>query len=88
MELAGKNHLHIAHVNSYCRGLNRNPAEEALEAAKALKEHRNLVSESYLGTINGTSAGIRDGLPSSHVTRNCLKMGGYTADEKGWVRLS
>ncbi|MGI6632527.1 MAG: amidohydrolase family protein [Bacillota bacterium] len=83
VELAGKNHLHIAHVNSYCRGLNRNPAEEALEAAKALKEHRNLVSESYLGTINGTSAGIRDGLPSSHVTRNCLKMGGYTADEKG-----
>jgi len=83
VELAGKNHLHIAHVNSYCRGLHRTPAAEALEAAELLRSHRNLVSESYLGTINGTSAHIKDGLPSSHVTRNCLRMGGYTPDEKG-----
>lgn len=83
VELAGKNRLHIAHVNSYCRGLHMTPAAEALEAVELLKTHRNLVSESYLGTINGTSAHIKDGLPTSHVTRNCLRMGGYTPDEKG-----
>jgi hypothetical protein len=83
VELAGKNHLHIAHVNSYCRGLHRTPAAEALEAAESLRQHRNLVSESYLGTINGTSASCVDGLPASHVTRNCLRMGGYEPNEKG-----
>ena len=83
VELAGNNHLHIAHVNSYCRGLHRTPAAEALEAAESLRKHRNLVSESYLGTINGTSAQCVDGLPSSHVTRNCLKMGGYEPTEEG-----
>lgn len=83
VRLAGKNHLHIAHVNSYCRGLNKIPAAEALEAAESLRQHRHLVSESYLGTINGTSAGCVGGLPGSHVTRNCLKMGGYEPTEKG-----
>ena len=83
VKLAGKNHLHIAHVNSYCRGLHKVPAAEALEAVEALRTHRNLVSESYLGTINGTSANIIDGLPASHVTRNCLRMGGYEPNEKG-----
>lgn len=83
VRLAGKNRLHIAHVNSYCRGLHKTPAAEALEAVEALRTHRNLVSESYLGTINGTSAHIKDGLPTSHVTRNCLRMGGYEPNEKG-----
>lgn len=83
VRLAGKNRLHIAHVNSYCRGLLKTPAAEALEAVEALRTHRNLVSESYLGTINGTSAHIKDGLPTSHVTRNCLRMGGYEPNEKG-----
>jgi N-acyl-D-aspartate/D-glutamate deacylase len=83
VKLAGKNRLHIAHVNSYCRGLNKVPAAEALEAAESLRQHRHLVSESYLGTINGTSASCVDGLPTSHVTRNCLKMGGYEPTEKG-----
>lgn len=83
IELAGKNRLHIAHVNSYCRGLHEDPAMEALKAAEALARNRHLVSESYLGTINGTTAACRDGLPVSHVTRNCLKMRGYDPTEKG-----
>lgn len=83
IELAGKNRLHIAHVNSYCRGLTKTPAQEALDAVEALKKSRHLVSESYLGTINGTSAHCVDGLPSSHVTRNCLKMRGFEPTEKG-----
>lgn len=83
IQLAGKNHLHIAHVNSYCRGLVETPASEALKAVEALKTHRHLVSESYLGTINGTSALCVNGVPSSHVTRNCLKMRGFEPTEKG-----
>lgn len=83
IELAGKNRLHIAHVNSYCRGLCKTAAQEALEAAEALKKNRHLVSESYLGTINGTTAECENGQPKSHVTRNCLKMRGFEPTEKG-----
>lgn len=86
IELAGKNRLHIAHVNSYCRGLTKPPAREALDAVEALTGARHLVSESYLGTINGTSGHCVDGLPSSHVTRNCLKMRGYEPTEEGLER--
>ncbi len=83
IELAGDNRLHIAHVNSYCRGLVKSAAEEALTAVEALKSKRHLVSESYLGTINGTGGKCKDGLPESHVTRNCLKMRGFEPSQKG-----
>jgi cytosine/adenosine deaminase-related metal-dependent hydrolase len=82
IDLAGENRLHIAHVNSYCRGLIKTPAREALTAVEALREKRHLVSESYLGTINGTGAECRNGVPVSHVTRNCLKMRGFEPTEK------
>ena len=83
IELAGKHHLHIAHVNSYLRGMIKDPVEEDFIALSALKGKKNLVSESYLGVINGTGAKVVDGLPQSHVTRNCLRMRGYEATEKG-----
>ncbi len=86
IRLAGRNRLHIAHVNSYCRGLSKTPAQEALHAVEALAANRHLVSESYLGTINGTSATCKDGLPVSHVTRNCLRMGGFEPTEEGMGR--
>jgi len=84
VELAGDNCLHICHVNSYLRGLVRDPAEEVLEGLAAIEGRRNLVSESYLAIINGTGGRIGpDGLPASHVTRNCLKMRNYEVSEKG-----
>ncbi len=84
IDIAGENHLHIAHVNSYCRGLIKTPpVEEALIAAEALKRNRHLVSESYLGTINGTGGACKDGVPVSHVTRNCLRMKNFEPTEKG-----
>jgi len=86
IRLAGRNRLHIAHVNSYCRGLSKTPAQEALDAVEALTANRHLVSESYLGTINGTSAACKDGLPVSHVTRNCLRMGGFEPTEEGMAK--
>lgn len=83
VELAGENCLHIAHVNSYLRGMIKDPVEEVVEGLAALKGKKNLVSESYLAIINGTGGKIVDGLPQSHVTRNCLKMRGYEPNEKG-----
>ena len=83
VELADSNRLHIAHVNSYLRGLIRDPVVESLEGLNALKGKRNLAHESYLAIINGTGGKCVDGLPDSHVTRNCLKMGKYTQDQKG-----
>ncbi|MFP4199992.1 MAG: amidohydrolase [Clostridia bacterium] len=84
IELAGDNCLHVAHVNSYLRGITDDPVEEVLEGLAAMAGKDNLVSESYLASINGTGGKIgNDDLPTSHVTRNCLKMGGYTADRAG-----
>ncbi|MDP2872663.1 MAG: amidohydrolase family protein [Bacillota bacterium] len=84
VELAGDNCLHIAHVNSYLRGMDRDPVDETLVGLAAIGGRNNLVSESYLAVINGTGGQIGpDGLPTSHVTRNCLKLRGYSPDEKG-----
>jgi len=84
VDLAGENRLHIAHVNSYLRGLVNDPAEETMAGLAAIAGKRNLVSESYLAVINGTGGRIGpDGLPSSHVTRNCLRMRGYEVSAKG-----
>ena len=77
VELAGSNGLHIAHINSYCRGLIKDPIVEALEALKHLRGKRNIASESYLALINGTSGKCENGVPVSRVTRNCLRMRGY-----------
>ena len=83
VRLADGGHMHLAHVNSYCRGAVRSYMEETEEAIAALIANPNIVSESYLGLINGTSAQCIDGLPASKVTERCLKLGGFTPDESG-----
>lgn len=83
VELAGENHLHVAHVNSYLRGLIKDPVEESLEGLAALRGKRNIVSESYLAIINGTGGKCTDGIPDSHVTRNCLRLRGYPENQEG-----
>ena len=75
--------IHIAHVNSYCRGQRTgNALLEATRAIAAVASAPRSRSESYLGLINGTSATIADGVPKSNVTKTCLQMGGFppTAD--------
>jgi cytosine/adenosine deaminase-related metal-dependent hydrolase len=83
IELAGKNSLHIAHVNSYLRGMMKDCVEECLEGLAAIEAKNNIVSESYLSIINGTSGKCTNGVPDSHVTRNCLRMGKYREAEDG-----
>jgi len=84
VELIGELPGHIAHVNSYCRGLVMDELDEAKEAVNLLKKNLNITSESYLARINGTSGKFNsEGKPESLVTRNCLRGFGYSEDEEG-----
>jgi len=81
--LAQGNSLHIAHINSYCRGLNRPYMTETEEAVAALIGNPNIRSESYLSPVNGTSAKCSGGVPESLVTQKCLAVGGFASSETG-----
>jgi len=81
--LAQGHSLHLAHVNSYCRGLTRPYMAEAEEAIAALVENPKIRTESYLSPVNGTSAKCSGGVPESLVTQKCLAMGGFAASEAG-----
>ena len=83
VQLAGPHALHIAHVNSYCRGGVRACMQETEEAIAALQGHATLRSESYLSPLNGTSARCAGGAPESRVTQHCLATGGFPATETG-----
>jgi hypothetical protein len=83
VELAGSNCLHVAHINSYCRGLVRPCMTETQEAIDALIAHPNLRSESYLSPMNGTKGLCESGAPVAEIARNSLKIGGYEPTEQG-----
>ena len=80
---AGERFLHVAHLNSYCRGLVKPEVEEVLEAVELMRAHPNLFVESYLSELNGTRLTIVDGRPASSVTVSCLKKVGCTPDAAG-----
>lgn len=82
-ELAEGGPLHVAHVNSYCRGMVLDAIDEAREAIDILVRNPNLRSESYLARLNGTSARCVNGVPASGTARNCLMMGNYPVTEDG-----
>ena len=84
VELAGPHALHIAHINSYCRGAVRPWMQETEEAIAALVAHPSLRSESYLSPLNGTSAKCSGGAPESRVTQHCLTVGGFPPTEAGF----
>ena len=70
--------LHIAHVNSYCRGMDEPPLDECIEAMSILRDLRGrVVSESYLSPFNGTGGRCDGDEVVDHVTRNCLEMRSY-----------
>lgn len=77
VELADGRPLHVAHVNSYCRGQKEEPLVEAGRALRALRRAPAAFSESYLSPFNGAMATIEDGAPTSGVVRTCLGMGGH-----------
>ncbi|MDQ7858053.1 MAG: amidohydrolase family protein [Armatimonadota bacterium] len=84
LDLAAGRRIHIAHVNSYCRGQTTgDPVAEAQQALDLLYAYPSALSESYLSVHNGTSARCDDGIPTSGVTRTCLRLGGYEQTERG-----
>ena len=95
-ELSAGHPLHMAHINSYTRGLVRPAMAEGEEALAALQAHPHITSESYLSPINATSAKCAKGVPESLQTRNWLKIGGFApteaglaeAIEAGWAMLN
>lgn len=86
VELAGNNRMHLAHINSYCRGRISPVVTESMEAIRILQEHKNIVSESYLSPLNGTSSKCSNSVPESDVTRTCLKLGGFAPTEEGFAQ--
>ncbi len=84
LQLADGLPLHVAHVNSYCRGQRTSdPLQECRRALAALRAAPAARSESYLSRLNGTGGLCEDGLPASHVTRTCLQLGGFAPSEAG-----
>lgn len=76
--------LHMCHVNAYCRGQVENPLLETERLLRGLEENPQIVSESYLSVMNGTSAEVNaQGIVHSAVTRTCVERGGFTSDKDG-----
>ncbi|MDR2386334.1 MAG: amidohydrolase family protein [Deltaproteobacteria bacterium] len=86
LELAGQRPMHLAHINSYCRGYVKPCLEETAQALKILEKRPRVFSESYLSPINGTSGEIAQGLPTSQVTIDCLNFKGYPPTAQGLER--
>jgi imidazolonepropionase-like amidohydrolase len=87
VEIVGRKRAHIAHINAYCRGQKETVADEVAEAIDLLANKApHLVSESYMGTINGTFGACIEGVPKSAVTRTCLRVAGYPETEKGLIQ--
>ncbi|SES35822.1 Dihydroorotase [Tranquillimonas rosea] len=84
-ELADGNPLHLAHINSYTRGLDGSALAEAEEAIDILGQHPNVWSESYLAPINGNSGKCADGAPESVATQRNLERGGFPPTDAGMV---
>ena len=73
VEIIGEHPVHLAHINSYCRGQVKAPEVEAAEAVDLLKKHPNIWSEAYLSPYNGTHLSCdAEGNALDFVTKNCL----------------
>ena len=87
MELVGKNHLHLAHVNSYCRGQVLGDAvAETNEVIASLNGNRNIVGEAYLSIFSGSPGKILNGELESLGPKNSLSMAGYGGSESEMSR--
>ncbi len=83
IQLSDGNPLHLAHINSYCRGYVKDPLLETYEALQLLKGAPHVWSESYVNVFNGTSGKCVNGQIQSQVTRTCCRVGGFSEDEAG-----
>ncbi|WP_298068860.1 amidohydrolase family protein [uncultured Mailhella sp.] len=83
-DLVGNEFVHVAHINSYCRGQIRHELQEVIEAQQLLEEHPSLVSESYIAASNGTSFLLnKEGQLASKNTGVTLNILGYENSATG-----
>ena len=84
-DLVGEGRLHVAHINSYCRGVIEEANAECDEALSILEGMRGqLNSEAYHAVPNGTSGRCDDdGNVVADVPRNCLRLRGYPTTREG-----
>lgn len=83
VELIGKHSVQIAHINAYLRGLTSDIIAENMAALQLLQSAPWIVTESHLAPFNGCSGECADGIPTDHITRNCLRLRGYEVTQKG-----
>jgi hypothetical protein len=83
LDLRGRLPVHIAHVNSYCRGTQAPPLVEAQRAVEMLEGADGVFSESYIARINATWGDCSEGIPLSDRTRAALIAGGFRPTEVG-----
>jgi hypothetical protein len=84
-EITGKGRLHVAHINSYTRGMIDEPHEEVNEALAMIEGMRSQwVTEAYLAQANGTNGKCdENGDVIYNVMQNCLKARGYPTTDEG-----
>ena len=84
-EIVGKGRLHVAHVNSYCRGVIEDADAECDETLDILDNMRGqLNTEAYHAVQNGTSGSCDgEGFVMANVSRNCLAQRGYSPTREG-----
>ena len=84
VELCAGNVVHMAHINSYCRGLIKGEIAEVQEAIELLESHQNIFSESYLAAMNGIMLSIgKDGKTASKAVGLQLKHLGFDDSRQG-----
>ncbi|HET7037065.1 MAG TPA: hypothetical protein VFI42_15375 [Thermomicrobiaceae bacterium] len=82
-DLIGHNSLQIAHINAYLRGADADIVAENEEALAILRTIPWVVTESHLFPFNGCSGECADDVPRDQITRNCLRLRGYTETRDG-----
>ena len=94
--IVGNGRLHVAHINSYCRGLIMSAPEESNEALRILGGMRGqVVTEAYLAQQNGTN-GLCDEERQRRIQRRAKlpryaglsnERRGPQAGDEGWILL-
>ena len=84
-EITGHGRLHVAHINSYTRGMIDEPHEEVQEALRMIERMRSQwITEAYLAQANGTNGKCdENGDVIYNVAQNCLKARGYPTTDEG-----
>ncbi len=83
VETADGLRLHLAHINSYCRGRVKPADAEANEALELLRGAPRIWSEAYLSPFNGTHLTCVNGEVKDYVTRCCLEIFRLPVSEEG-----